>query len=84
MCGSPTNGCTIVGILDEVPSARPRHERRSSREDVDVRKSSDPPGRQPPAHDQPPARRPPGVGGEGSAPCCGGSVGFVCNQFKAI
>ena len=79
------NGGAIVGILDEVPSARPRHERRSSREDLDVRKSSDPPGRQPPAHDQPPARRPPGgVGGEGSAPCCGGSVGLVCNQSKAL
>jgi hypothetical protein len=47
---------------------RPRHERRSSREDLDVRRSSDPPGRQPPTHDQPPARRPPGaVGGESLA-----------------
>lgn len=74
----------IVVDLDEVPSGRPRHERRSSREDLDVRKSSDPPGRQPPAQDQPPARRPPGVtGGEGSAPC-GGSVGFVCSDAKAI
>ncbi|KAG0625924.1 hypothetical protein M758_2G088800 [Ceratodon purpureus] len=47
---------------------RPRHERRSSREDLDVRRSSDPPGRQPPSHDQPPTRRPPGgVAGRGGA-----------------
>jgi len=47
---------------------RHRHERRSSPEDLDVRRSSDPPGRQPPSYDQPPARRALGApGGRGGA-----------------
>lgn len=54
----------VLEQTDEAPS-RPRHERRSSREDMDVRRSSDPPGRQAPSYDQPPARRAPGgPGGE--------------------
>ena len=53
-------------VLEQADENRPRHERRSSREDLDVRRSSDPPGRQAPSYDQPPARRAPGgPAGEG-------------------
>jgi len=53
-----------VDLTDESVN-RHRHERRSSPEDLDVRRSSDPPGRQPPSYDQPPARRALGApGGE--------------------
>jgi RPM1-interacting protein 4 len=49
---------------------RPRHERRSCREDLDVRRSSDPLGRQASSYDHPAARRTPGgpLGREGAEP----------------
>lgn len=51
--------------FDRIDENRPRHERRSSREDLDVRRSNDPPSRQPPYPGQAPARKPPGgVGGK--------------------
>jgi hypothetical protein len=47
-------------VLEQADENRPRHERRSCREDLDVRRSSDPLGRQASSYDHPAARRTPG------------------------
>lgn len=56
----------IGASADEAPVTRQRHERRSSREDMDMRRQNEPPARYPP-YDQPPTRRPP-AGPTGDAP----------------
>ncbi|XP_024395726.1 RPM1-interacting protein 4 isoform X2 [Physcomitrium patens] len=77
----PAENVGLYGYMPPLPSQRnserpprghdenrPRHERRSSREDLDVRRSNDPPSRQPPYPGQAPARKPPGgVGARGGA-----------------